>query len=97
MNTNIDKKFYAINEIHKKRDTGIVYFNKGYGFFAITNKEIANLLDLTLENYIKLMLSYGAFKDDYGDYIFHSVDKAKAFANYLNDQYLVILKLSGKV
>lgn len=86
------------------RDTSNKYYyinffknNKTYCCF---DKEIASLIDIPYKDYEKLAVSYGAELYNYYNtsvIYFYSHVEAKEFVNYLNDKYLVMIALSGKV
>lgn len=65
-------------------------------FFA-EDEDIADLIDLSIEEYSKLIISFGAFKEPNAGFVFINENKAQKFADYLNNKYLVMLKLSGKI
>lgn len=54
---------------------------------------MANLLGITVDEYIGLLTSYGS--DKLG--LFKNEDDAKRLVDFLNDKYLLTLKLLGKV
>lgn len=63
---------------------------------ALIDNVVAELLQITYKEYIKLLESFNAIKNrDFG-YIFHSKQEAEKFVNYLNDNYAVILTLAEK-
>lgn len=66
-------------------------------YLYCSNLTIARLLDISLKEYITLLESYGAYKDERYGHIFSLYDKADNFVKYLNDKYLVLLKLQGKI
>lgn len=73
-----------------------VYFNKGDNTIHVNDNSMAELLDMTLKEYTTLTLSYGTIYMC-NELVFTNSSDAQKFADYLNDKYLVILKLSGKI
>lgn len=75
-------------------------------FFVKTNdnlyysndEAIANLIDLRFDKYAKLIESFGAILHQNNcQYFFEYKNEAENFMNYLNETYLIILKLQGKI
>lgn len=58
--------------------------------------EIAGLLNMTLGEYEDIKILYGAEKCVVS-IIFTTQDKAQKFVDYLNETYLIILRLIGKI
>lgn len=90
----MDMEFTIIQAIYSGEY--YIYFCEGKGSIIMRDPVIAKLLDMTLEEYEKLALSYGANNRSSG-LVFKNKNDAQKFADYLNDKYLVILKLSEKV
>lgn len=65
-------------------------------YLMVTTKTMAELLSVSLVEYEELITSYGAIKTWCG-YIFPHKEEAIKFATYLNETYLVMLKLTGKI
>lgn len=61
----------------------------------INDVDIAKLLEMSIEDFIELALSFRAIRDN--GIIFVTQSDAQKFADYLNDKYLVMLKLTGKI
>lgn len=81
---------FRINDINTY---SFIYF--GGERVYIEDKEIATLLDITLEEYIQLAQTFNASLKK--GVIFYNYNDAKNFSNYLNEKYILILKLSGKI
>lgn len=62
-----------------------------------SNQKIANLLDITLEQYLALLISYGAYDNKWKGYIFATLYEANNFVEYLNDKYLLLIRLTDKI
>lgn len=58
---------------------------------------IAQLLDIDEETYIKLVYKFGGINDERKGLSFIYKYDAQRFADYLNENYLLILKLAGKI
>lgn len=58
---------------------------------------IAELLEIPISEYNKLMQKYGAHPDKEMGLIFLYHSDAQAFVDHLNDKYLVMLRLNGKI
>lgn len=68
-------------------DTGIV----------CNDKLIAQLLDMEENDYTNLVKKFGGIFDSTKGLVFIFEYEAHNFVNYLNEYYLVALKLAGKV
>lgn len=61
------------------------------------DEPIAELIELPIQDYEKLLYKYGAhFEEDIG-LVFTYRSDAQALVDYLNKTYLIMLKLSGKI
>lgn len=58
--------------------------------------DLRTLLEVSTKEYYELIYSFGAEKN-YNGLIFSDVEKAKKLVDYLNNKYLLILRLTNKV
>lgn len=86
---------FSIKKYKNKKSEKIIYYIVIGNIYLDTI--IADLLDLTFDDYVKLILSYNAESLGGNGFIFLNGDKAQKFADYLNEKYLVIIKLRGKI
>lgn len=71
-----------------------VYFS-GKNMDFDSDSQMARLLSLEYKEYIDLKTSYGA--ERYTTYLFDMLPEAIEFMQFLNDTYLVALKLQEKI
>lgn len=86
----MEAKFKSIEMPHES----IVYYEDSKGI-THTAKTIASLLHMTKEEYTKLAFEHRAIYNNYMEITFSNIHDACLFAEYLNDVYMVSLKLRG--
>lgn len=72
------------------------YINIECGILYPSDYEISELLDIEYEEYTSLMVNHGAIQEHLG-FVFLYENEAQKFADFLNDRYLVLLRLRGKL
>lgn len=77
---------------------GISYYVGAKNQFGNKSRSlyIPRLLEIDFEQFEELMVLYGAKRTKFDTY-FKNANDARRFVNYLNDTYLVSLKLQGKI
>jgi len=87
-------------EIHieKLKKTGkyFLYLSDIYNFTYVVDILISKKLSLNLDDYQKILKKFNAFKYDDGDYYLKTLEEANNAKQYLNDNYMIILKLRGE-
>lgn len=58
---------------------------------------IANVLSISYEEYTNLLQKYGAYYTNAMGFIFDRKEDVQPLVDYLNNKYLLVLKLQGKV
>lgn len=86
--------FYIYNYMYDSEIFFYVRINND--LYSSSNQAIAELIDMPFDKYEKLIKSYGAKLCSY-QYSFRYKNEAKRFMDYLNDKYLLLLRLQGKI
>lgn len=67
-----------------------------YGVYVTIDSQIAKILGLNIKQYILILKKFNAFKSSDGDYYFNSQKDIENAKEYLDDNYITILKLRGE-
>lgn len=87
-------KFNILDTMHN--NTVTVCFNHPDSMIFL-DEAMANLLDISIEEYTKIALRYQAIYNEHQELVFTNMHDAYLFADYLNETYLIVLKLRGKI
>jgi len=75
-------------------DKNKIYFIKHKDF--IMDCSIASQLDIELEKYKKILKKFGAFlSSSDGQYYFYEKENCQKALEYLEDMYIIVMKLKG--
>lgn len=87
---------FFIKKLYMKNLYSIAIYTKNHTKFD--HSYLADLLDMTLDEYISLLHSFNNVDiNDPTNLFFLRAEDAQKFADFLNNKYILILRLCGKI